>query len=320
VKEDVEIIEDKARKRGKEIGKEFEKLGKDIEKSFQSGTAKAKSESDIFSKRAERKAKQMEQDLKESLSKKDNPIFVFFKVLGIIVMGSLFTAFLILFLISLFFSAQVDPYLSYITYTEADKWLFYLLMIGLPFMLFWSFGISFIKMFTGKNIALSVVQGITVVMWVSVSVSILFLGYHYSKNFRNKTLISKEVFMVNQSELPDRIQIRNAAKPLASKLISKLPKLLTQGDTLFIQNVSYKITQSEDTLLRVFAEAEVYQNQTSQSNSLPLSHPGLEIKNNILYLPSFIRLQAGEKWQFRSLTYHIQVPKGVEHDAVFWQE
>lgn len=320
VKEEVDVIEDKARKKGEELGKDFESLGKSIEKKFQTGSAKIETESREFSKRAERKAHQMEQELKESLSKKGNPIAVFFKALSIILVGSLFTLFLILFLAALFFSVQLEPYLTYLTYTESDKWLFYLLLIGMPFMLFWSFGMGFIKIFSGNNLALSVVQGITVFMWVSLSISILFLGYNYSKNFRSKTHTSKEVLVVNQSELQDNIQIQNAAQPRASNLFSNTQKVLTQGDTLYIQNISFRITQTEDTLLRVFAEVEIYQQQTGKSNSMLITQPGLEFKNNTLYLPSYHRLQPGEKLKFLSLTYHVQVPKDIAYHASFWQE
>jgi len=320
VKEDVKVIEEKAKKHGKSLGQEMERMGKDIEKSFHSGSEKIKSESKDFSKKAERKAKQMEKEIKESFSKKDNPVYQFFRVLGFLIMGSLFAAFLVLFLGSIFFSAQLEPFLGYITYSEMDKWLFYLLIIGLPFMFFWSSGISLLRMFTGKNIALSIVQVLTVIMWVGLSVGILFLSLNYSKNYRNNSHVSKEIFMVQDSLLPSKLIVRSAEKPMASNVFPSTHEVLTLGDTLFLKNISYKITQTEDSVLRVFAEAETYQKEVKKFYPLPAVYDGLRMENETLYLPSYIRLQPGEKLNFKSLIYHVQIPKYIEHDVKLFGE
>lgn len=320
VKEDVKIIEEKAKKHGKSLGDELGRMGKDFEKSFHSGSDKIKSESKDFSKRAEQKAKQMEKELKESFSKQGNPIYQFFRFLGVLIMGSLFASFLVLFLASIFFSAQLEPFLGYFTYSEMDKWLFYLFIIGVPFMFFWSTGISLLRMFIGKNIALSILQISTVSMWVGLSVGMLFLSLNYSKNFRNKTLVSKEIFVVQDTSLHAKLIIKNAKKPYALNVIPSSNKLLAQGDTLFIQNISYKISQTEDSVLRVFAEAETYQKDAKNFYPLPATQHGLRMENETLFLPSYIKLQPGEKLNFKSLILHVQIPTYIEQDVMLFGE
>ncbi len=318
VKEDAKIIRDKASTQGKKLGEEMEEMASQLKNNFEKNASKFKNESLDFSKKAEQKAKQMEQELKDSLNRKDNPLIRFLTVVGFIVMGLVFVTFLLLFLGSVFFATLAEPFLSYITYTEADKWLFYAIVIGFPFLLFWSSGFGLVKMFTGKNIALTVVNVITTFLWIGLISSVVFLTWNYSKNYRYKMELSNEILMKKDSEISSRITIKSTTLPKGFRLFSYTNKMMMKADTLYLKNVSYKITRTDDSLLRVFAEGDVFHHSTQSNLNLLTTHEGLKWEGNTLYLPSYSKLLPGEKLNTKHITYHIHLPKNLEYEADFF--
>jgi phage shock protein PspC (stress-responsive transcriptional regulator) len=317
VKEDIKIIKEKAKEHN--IEEKIEDIGKELESSLKKGAKRIEKESEAFSESLKARTKKLNQELRNASKSGNSALASLLRVIVIGFAAIFFFTFMCVFFLAVFASTSIYPLLDYFTYTSYDQWLFYLILIGLPFLLFWSSGLGLLSLITGRNIALRVVGVVSTFAWVALIISISVLTWKYSLNFRHNAATNKEIYTL--SNLPEgfELKIRNLQTPLNSGTINFDNLMKLEEDSLYFKLIEYKLHSSQDSVFRIFCETEAYGKTHSEAsiNANEMAEISLELKDGVIYIPDYILFSPGQKMHLRKVTYHFYVPPHIETDFRF---
>jgi phage shock protein PspC (stress-responsive transcriptional regulator) len=317
VKEDIKIIKEKTKEHN--IEGKIEDIGKELESSLKKGAKRIEKESEAFSERLKARTKELNKELRNAGRAGSSSLSMFLRAIAIGIMVIFFFTFMVIFFLAMYASTSLYPLLTYFTFTASDQWLFYIALLGFPFLLFWSSGLGLLSLITGRNIALKVVGVISTFAWVALIISISVLAWKYSLNFRYNASQKTEVYTLENLPEGYQLKVRNIHSQVNSTTFNFENLFEMNADTLYFKLIEYKLHTSPDSVFRIVRETEAYGKTQEEAvdNTSGLVSISPELKDSVVYIPNYVLFTPGQKMHQRKITYHLYVPSHIETDFRF---